>query len=88
MILIFTIVIVLQTSSLLFVTYFANKLNILGLDWVAITAFGLIAVGAFCLNKIRIGSGKAIGSTAVCSVLSLLSFFLIGYFVFDWKGLL
>lgn len=88
MILFFSVVIVLQTSSLLLVTYFANKLNILGLDLVAIAAFGLIAVGALWLKKNRIGSGKAIAATAVCSVLSMLFFFLIGYFVFGWKGLL
>ena len=70
------------------VTYIANKLNFIGLGWVAIAIFGFIAVVAFVLKKNQIGSGKAIGVTALCSILSLVSFFLIGYHFFDWNGLL
>ena len=88
MFLFFSFVIILQTSSLLLVTYIANKLNLLGLGQVALAAFGLIAVTAYSLKKKRIGPPKALGATAVCCLLSLIAYFQIGYHVFGWTGLL
>ena len=87
MILFFSIVIILQTISLFLVTYIANKLNILGLAWVALAAFGLIAVTAYYLKKKRIGPPKALGATAICCLLSLIAYFQIGYHCFGWTGL-
>ena len=78
--------VMLQVFAMIVATIIANRWNILGLGWVVLFFVTVSTIAFFMSGRRRGDRAQRFWITAAVPAVSLATFLMVAYFVFDWKG--